>query len=413
MMLSPGVTVKISGKNKIRIKMMRAKKQSVFITLWSFVNQEKIKQAKDNHDGIITTQWHFDWDADSSYEQSVIVDLDVEKLVLKKGETQVYPFDTYGKVETITEKGNVKNSGTSNVEVLYDEGAALTWSAKDTDIFRNKDGWWVGIKVIAPDIGNDILKDAKFQSLAYGSVNPVTDKSFWEKKDSDETIDKEQYITLWAYVNEELLNNAILNNENVVTEWGFDWNNDNLNDQTVSIKINPEEVVLNDKNGEKVYPSKSSANVEAITESDKMIVEKNESNFVTVSNKDKITLQWSKNDKDIGRTQDGWWAGIKITAPDGFSAEKAQYKALYNNKTEWSNKLFSQYKDNDNYITMWAFVDKNALENSFVVNKYQFDWDGDGIYEQYITFSLDTSKIELDRQTYTKWDKEKANYYST
>lgn len=378
-----------------------------FITLWSFVNQEKIKQAKENHDGIITTQWHFDWDADSSYEQSVVVELDVENLVLKKDETQVYPFDTYGKVETITDKGNVKNSGTSKVEVLYDKGAALTWSAKDTDIFRNKDGWWVGIKLTAPDIGNDILKDAKFQSLAYGSANPVTGKSFWEKKDSDETIDKEQYITLWAYVNEELLNSAILNNENVVTEWEFDWNNDKLNDQTVSIKINPEEVVLNDKSGKKVYPSQSSANVEAITEADRMVVEHNESNIVTVSNEDEITIQWSQADKEIGRMQDGWWAGIKIIAPEGFSADKAQYKVLYNGQNKWANKSFQQCKDDDNYITMWAFVDENALENPSVVNKYQFDWDGDGVYEQYIIFSLDTSKIVLDPTNWYKMDKEK------
>jgi len=45
----------------------------------------------------------------------------------------------------------------------------------------------------------------------------------------------------------------------------------------------------------------------------------NASNKVDVVIEETV-LQWAPKDESIGRYQDGWWVGIKITAPKGFSA---------------------------------------------------------------------------------------------
>ena len=371
-----------------------------YITLWSFVNQEKIIKAKDKDNGKISTQWHFDWDGDSSYEQSVVVELDVEKIILKNGETQVYPFEKYGKVEPISAANiaDVNDSNSADVTVSYKDALVLNWSDVDntTNMPRTKAGWWAGVKMTAPQEAD--LNNAKYNSKAYGAYDWSQDKSF------DQFKDGENFITLWAFVNEESLNNALLANENISTMWRFDWNNDGVPDQKVTTEINPSKVVLN-KNGEKIYPSNISAEVLPITQANKMTVNGSKENIVSVSNNDTITLEWSQANQTIGRDYDGWWAGINIIAPNGFTIDKAQYKALYNGSDSWKKKFFKDCKDSDNNITMWAFVDEDFKNQDVIQNEYQFDWDGDGVYEQYITFSLNTANIELNYANFYAMDK--------
>ena len=52
--------------------------------------------------------------------------------------------DSSGTIEPITEVGTVNGN---DITVA---GASLNWYEKDTSIGRYQDGWWVGVKIIAP-----------------------------------------------------------------------------------------------------------------------------------------------------------------------------------------------------------------------------------------------------------------------
>ena len=45
---------------------------------------------------------------------------------------------------------------------------------------------------------------------------------------------------------------------------------------------------------------------------------------ILATNKEEITLSYSKADASIGRYQDGWWAGIKVIAPERSSSPETR-----------------------------------------------------------------------------------------
>ena len=114
--------------------------------------------------------------------------------------------------------------------------------------------------------------------------------------------------------------------------------------------------------------------VSVLTESTSAEIQNNNQENVIVEYNNTVKLDWSPKDITIGRNFDGWWAGIKISAPEGFTVNElksSSYKTLYNGYTEWSsNKSFWNAQDSDinsddeeieRYITMWAFVNENVL----------------------------------------------------
>ena len=112
-----------------------------------------------------------------------------------------------------------------------------------------------------------------------------------------------------------------------------------------------------------------------------------------------ITLEWIE--KNAIRTQDGWWVGINVTAPEGFSAD-AKYKVRSNpNSQDGTVKSFTENKDTENSIQLWFCVtpellDKFISEDRAPTMTYEFDWNADETYEQTVVFSLEPSdKIVL------------------
>lgn len=99
---------------------------------------------------------------------------------------------------------------------------------------------------------------------------------------------------------------------------------------------------------------------------------------VTVTITD-TTLEWSA---ETATHAAGWWAGILVTAPEGFSAD-AMFKV---NGTE---KAFATYKDGENIIQLWVSIspDELASGNTKTVN-YEFDWNADTTYEQSLAFNI-------------------------
>ncbi len=401
-----GATEPIKNKSFWKNKDSNDNDTEHYITLWVFVNEENLNSALSSEEGVISTSWSFDWNNDDVIDQTVTTKISSESVRLNKDGKQVYPVQP-GTVTAITEENNavVDAEDSSKITVSYKNKLELNWSAKEESIGRTKDGWWTGIKMTAPKLDSSVLRNSTYDSLAYGTSSWIEDKSFWSNKDSEET-DEEQYITLWAFVNEEELNNALLSQENIETSWRFDWNNDGIIDQMVTTVIDPSLVVLN-KDSRQIYPSTELGSITGITGLPK--VENDKSSLINVLYDTDVTLQWSQADSAIGRNKDGWWAGIKMTAPEEADLENAKYKSKAYGASNWvTDKEFSVNKDGENYITLWACIDnQDMLDNAVgsIATQWGFDWNNDGVYEQYVNFELASDLIILDPTNLYAMDK--------
>ena len=367
-----------------------------FITLWTFVNEENLNKASSTEEGVISTSWSFDWNNDGTNEQTVTTQISPKSVILNKEGKQVYPVQP-GTVTAITNEKNavIDDKDSANIVVSYKDKLELEWSPADKTVGRTKDGWWTGIKMTAPNLDEAVLKNATYDSLANGTTDWIEGKDFWKNQDSKET-DEQHYITLWTFVNEEDLNDALTLNNSIATSWRFDWNNDGIMDQTVTTQINPSEVeIILNKDNKQVYPATGLGTVTGITGTP--IIENDKTNSVSVSYNDKVTLQWSQADAKIGRTKDGWWAGIKMTAPQGADLENAKYKSKATPESKWiEGKEFAKAKDGDDFITLWAYVANEDMLKNGVNTQWGFDWDNDGVYEQYVDFKFDSANVNLD-----------------
>ena len=72
-----------------------------------------------------------------------------------------------------------------------------------------------------------------------------------------------------------------------------------------------------------VYAATDYAKVEIITGTGS--ISNDEQANVTVSIND-VDLKWSEADPKVGRDVDGWWIGVKFTAPTNANFDKAQFK---------------------------------------------------------------------------------------
>ena len=367
-----------------------------YITLWTFVNEENLNKASSTEEGVISTSWSFDWNNDGTNEQTVTTQISPKSVILNKEGKQVYPVQP-GTVTAITNEKNavIDDKDSANIVVSYKDKLELEWSPTDKTVGRTKDGWWTGIKMTAPNLDEAVLKNATYDSLANGTTDWVEGKDFWKNQDSKET-DEQHYITLWTFVNEEDLNDALTLNNSIATSWRFDWNNDGIMDQTVTTQIIPSEVeIILNKDNKQVYPATKLGTVTGITGTP--IIENDKTNSVSVSYNDKVTLQWSQADAKIGRTKDGWWAGIKMTAPQGADLENAKYKSKATPESKWiEGKEFAKAKDGDDFITLWAYVANEDMLKNGINTQWGFDWDNDGVYEQYVDFKFDSANVNLD-----------------
>lgn len=116
---------------------------------------------------------------------------------------------------------------------------------------------------------------------------------------------------------------------------------------------------------------------------------------------EEATLQWVAGNST---RSEGWWVGIKVEAPEGYSAD-ATYKRKSNPSHEYGEAVkFADAKDGDNYIELWFAVSPESLvkfanEGRNLTMMYAFDWNADAVYEQEVTFSVVPSeKIVLMKE---------------
>ncbi len=386
-----------------------------YLTMWGVVNEEYLNTALINNT-TVNYAWQFDWNGDGTFEQTANLKVDPTKVKLSKDGIQVYPSAT-GTVEVLSEGLAVQGTNNGNVvNVQYDTNQILQWVKADTSIGRMSDGWWSGIKIIAPEgmtTSNDFT-NVTYQTLTTDGWS--ADKSFWNAQDSDKNAtDTARYLTMWGLLNKTYLADAVAKQKVLTYSWRFDWNGDGVYEQVVVLKIDPAKITLNNKSGEQVYPELGD-----VTPIHQGTVTGPTGNKVVTSTE--LTLDWEAKNPAIGRNEDGWWTGIKVVAPSDLTAtelEKAKLQQIRFGETSWgpeisfwSNKTSSD-SDATHYIRMWMNLTpkkleaaQNAEEN--ITHQYQFDWDGDGTYDQHITVVVVPSEnivlTKVDQQADFKFE---------
>ncbi len=379
-----------------------------YITLWGMINEQYLNDAILNNKNI-NYVWRFSWDGNETYEQTITVNVVPQEIKLMKDDIQVYPStEGNGTVSVLSEGLTVNNANTNYVEVIYNSDVTLKWTEKDTAVGRLNDGWWAGMQITAP---STLKVEADFNGVTYQRKDGedwVT-KNFWDVKDS-KAEDTTHFLTMWGLINEAVLDMAKAKTGEKTANYiyRFDWNKDGVYEQIVVLKINPENITLINQDNVQVYPKL--ATVEALTGGS---VDGSATGKVTVNVSD-VALNWSPKDESIGRNYDAWWAGAKITAPEGSTETtlaNAQYRNRVSNSTaesgwsEWtSDKMFLDYNDGKYYINVWVSADRQLVDKYINDNKgmkiqsqYEFDWDGDSSYDQVITISIDPKTVELKR----------------
>ncbi len=129
-------------------------------------------------------------------------------------------------VEVLTQGGVKSVLKDGSVLVSY-KGQTLQWSKADPTVGRMQDGWWAGIKVIAPTEKFDLEKAV--YSAKDDMSNPT---SFKDSRDGD------NWIGLWGLATEEFMNNETFKEQGYFSyNRYYDWDGDGTYDSHVILRI--------------------------------------------------------------------------------------------------------------------------------------------------------------------------------
>lgn len=85
-----------------------------------------------------------------------------------------------------------------------------------------------------------------------------------------------------------------------------------------------------------------------------------------------------------------WLPGLRVDAPTDRSPN-AVYQTMNEATGKWSEvKSFNEYKDGDDYIWLYARATPEKLTFD---QRWQFDWDADGVYEQLVTIKVVNAQL--------------------
>ena len=85
-----------------------------------------------------------------------------------------------------------------------------------------------------------------------------------------------------------------------------------------------------------------------------------------------------------------WLPGLLVDAPT-YRSTNAVYQTMNEATGEWSAvKSFNEYKDGDDYIWLYA---RAAPEKLTFDQRWRFDWDADGTYEQLVTIKVINAQL--------------------
>ena len=357
-----------------------------YLNLWGYVDEAALNEAIASGDDI-EFKWQFDWNMDDTYDQTVTMTVAPEKITLNKSGVQVYPATDNAAVEAIGFGADVVGSEGSLTKVTQNADASIAWALASSSADITADGWWAGIKVTAPlAYGKDVLENATYQ-VKNDSSDWSSSKSFWADKASADDA-----TTHYADLHRQLSEN--MGNEDIVTAWRFDWNNDGVFEQLVTLTLSPDKITLLGADGYQVYPSLGT--VVALTGGE---VSGSTGNVVVTLTSAEIPYENANT--AIGKDTDGWWAGIKVNAPafvDDVTVKDAKFRYQKYGDATFTEASFNDEKHSsadasEHWINLWVALSQEIISdaknaNEDIVSVYEFDWDGNGSYEQKVTFTI-------------------------
>ncbi len=182
-----------------------------------------------------------------------------------------------GSIEEITQYGTVTGD---NISVA---GSTLDWVAAENSIGRYQDGWWVGVKIIAPDF----VTEANVAKVKYSNDGTDTLTKEFGTNNDGKTGDGKYYMGCWTPIKPESLETALARNSSLQWTYKFDWDGDNTVDQTFTITVDPSNITLMQNNA-----------VSCKTENGVMTVKDGKDVVATVGGKGYESLQEAINAAD-------------------------------------------------------------------------------------------------------------------
>ena len=168
---------------------------------------------------------------------------------------------------------NFEAVGVKDITVTY-KAAELKWYPADPAGGRNIDGWWVGVKIIAPD---GVSEEAKMKrpDKTLGTVEKYFAKNKGGVEDSDPSS-PQRFFGAWIYVDKELLNNK--ENPLTIGNYELDWNGDGTYEQTIKIQVNPNNISFTKEEGVVAFTIKGAngSRIFSIKGTDKKLSDLNE-----------------------------------------------------------------------------------------------------------------------------------------
>lgn len=143
----------------------------------------------------------------------------------------------YGTMQIITPKGVISGDD-DNLSAVYDNKISLEYAEKDVSIGRMQDGYWVGVKIVAP---TELTDDSV---VKFKSYQPLRDSQWSEEKEFSKCKDGDFFMGSWVYINKEIIDKAISSGTNITKEHKFDWNGTGSFEQSFTISVNPRKVHL-------------------------------------------------------------------------------------------------------------------------------------------------------------------------
>ncbi len=186
-----------------------------------------------------------------------------------------------GSIEEITQYGTVTGD---NISVA---GSTLDWVAAEDSIGRYQDGWWVGVKIIAPDS----VTEAYVANVMFSNDGTDTLTKEFGTNNDGKTGDGKYYMGCWTPIMPEYLETALASNSSLQWTYKFDWNGDNTVDQTFTITVDPSNITLMQNNA-----------VSCKTENGVMTVKDGKNVVATVGGKGYESLQEAINAAKAGET---------------------------------------------------------------------------------------------------------------
>ena len=223
----------------------------------------------------------------------------------------------YGKVSGLLEGMTVDESDPSYVKVS--NGAmTLQFFKADPSVGRYSDGWWVGVRVDAPE-GMD---EEALANAVYGYTADAMNKSFLSNKDG------EFYITLWGITTPEYLKKGLVNHH-----WYFDWDGEGeAEPQHIHVMLDAEQLTLMGEDDKQQWPS---LYADLYSSMGGEVTGWNTNNTVLTVKDQEVT--WRPEDKATGRPA-GWTIDVVVVDPQG---KEETYWLELTPKTEKGKKVYT------------------------------------------------------------------------